>query len=243
MKIIAATTLWGIVLASGFTAQAAELCKGLANPIINVKITDAQPRFDYSMTQKKMAEYATNASLPAADIYDLTVNAMSTGSMRIDRQVKFRGQRLGDNQVCVQVSEVNVHIHVDPVIYIAKELHDEGCEFKEYYLHEMKHVEEDRKLVEDYKAIIDRNMAFAFPESADYKIGPVPAAQVDQSAQSLRENVEGVLTATFDSMMRERRERQRAIDNTGEYLRLAHVCGENGAGVKPELRTTDGNKK
>ena len=239
MKIITAAALLGIVLASSFAAQAADACQNLANPAIDVKITDAQPRFDYSMTQKKMAEYATSAKLPAADVYDLTVNAMSTGSMRIDRQVKFKGEKLADKQVCVRVSEVSVHIHVDPVIYIAKELHDEGCEFKEYYLHEMKHVEEDRKLVEDYKAIIDRNMKFAFPEFSDYMIGPVPAAQAEQSAQALRENVEGVLTATFDSMMRERGERQRAIDSTGEYLRLARVCGEGGVGVKPELRTNN----
>ncbi len=236
MKMIAAATLCGIVLASGFAVQAADICAASASPAINVKITDAQPRFDYSLTQKKMAEYAASAKLPAADIYDLTVNAMSTGNMRIDRQVKFKGQKLADAQVCVQVSEVNVHIHVDPVIYIAKELHDEGCEFKEYYLHEMKHVEEDRTLVEDYRAIIDRNMKFAFPEFSDYMIGPVPAGQAEPSAQNLRENVEGVLNATFDSMMRERGPRQRAIDSTGEYLRLARVCGEGGAGVKPELR-------
>ncbi len=237
MKIMAAAILSVVVLAAGSVAQAADVCTGLGHPAINVKITDTQPRFDYSMTQKKMAEYAASAHLPAADVYDLTVNAMSTGSMRIDRQVKFKGQKLEDNQACISVSEVTVHIHVDPVIYIAKELHDEGCEFKEYYLHEMKHVEEDRALVEDYKAIIDRNMKFAFPEFSDYVIGPVPAAQADQSAQSLRENVEGVLNATFDSMMRERGERQRAIDSTGEYMRLARVCGEGGAGVRPELRT------
>ncbi len=216
--------------------QAANICQDDKSPAINIKVTDSQPRFDYSMTQKKMADYAASAHLPAADIYDLTVNAMSTGSMRIDRSVKFKGQKLPDKQVCVQVSEVNVHIHVDPVIYIARELHDEGCEFKEYYLHEMKHVEEDRKLVEDYKMIIQRNMNFAFPDSADYNIGPVPAAQTEPSAKSLTENVEGVLNATFDSMMRERQGRQRAIDSTGEYLRLSRVCGEGGAGVKPALR-------
>ena len=216
--------------------QAANICQDDKSPAINIKVTDSQPHFDYSMTQKKMADYAASAHLPAADIYDLTVNAMSTGSMRIDRSVKFKGQKLPDKQVCVQVSEVNVHIHVDPVIYIARELHDEGCEFKEYYLHEMKHVEEDRKLVEDYKTIIQRNMDFAFPDPADYNIGPVPAAQPDPSAKSLTENVEGVLNATFDSMMRERQGRQRAIDSTGEYLRLSRVCGEGGAGVKPALR-------
>ena len=220
--------------------QAANICQDDKSPAINIKVTDSQPRFDYSMTQKKMADYAASAHLPAADIYDLTVNAMSTGRMRIDRSVKFKGQKLPDKQVCVQVSEVNVHIHVDPVIYIARELHDEGCEFKEYYLHEMKHVEEDRKLVEDYKAIIQRNMDFAFPDSDDYNIGPVPAAQTDPSAKSLTENVEGVLNATFDSMMRERQGRQRAIDSTGEYLRLSRVCGEGGAGVKPALRDKTG---
>lgn len=236
MRIVPVFFLAAFFLASGFAAQAAEVCPGRAPPSINIEITDSQPRFDYSMTQRKMAEYAASAQLPAADVYDLTVNAMSTGSMRIDQQVKLTGRKLADQQVCVYVSEVALHIHIDPVIYIARELHDEGCEFKEYYLHEMKHVEEDRQLLEDYKTIISRNMAFAFPDPADYKIGPVPAVMADHYIQSLRENIEGALSATFDSMMRERRERQRALDSAGEYLRLARVCGEGGAGVKPELR-------
>lgn len=236
MKLIVAAMVLVFFLGGSAAAQAAETCQHLGAPAINVTISTAQPHFDYSLTQAKMAQYAEAAHLPAADVYDLTVNAMSTGDLHIDRQVKLTGQKLQDGLACVQVTEVNVHIHINPVIYIAQELHDEGCEFKEYYLHEMKHVEEDRKLVGDYKAVIARNMAFAFPDPIDYSTNTVPLAQAEVAAQTLRDNIEGALSATFDSMMRERRERQRMVDNTGEFMRLTRVCGEGGAGVKPELR-------
>ena len=227
-------------LAGASGARAAEICDIGTGPAIDVQTTESAPRFDYSMTQKKMAAYAAGANLPAADIYDLTVNAMSTGNMRIERSVKFRGQKLPGDRVCVQVSALNIRIHIDPVIFIARELHDQGCEFKEYYLHEMKHVEEDRRLIEDYKAVIGRNLDFAFPAPADYNIGPVPSKETADARQRLKDNVEGALAATFESMMRERRERQRALDSTGEYLRLARACGEGGPGVRPALRTTKG---
>lgn len=217
-------------------AFAAEDCITDVAPLVEVTTSDSTPRFDYSLSQKKMGAFAQSTQLPAGDIYDLTVNALSTGTMRIDQVIKFKGQKLPQDQVCVQVSKVLIDIHIDPVIYIASELHDEGCEFKEYYLHEMKHVEEDRRLIEDYKEIVRRNLAFAFPGTADYNIGPVSARETEASRAALQESVQGALEATFGSMLRERKDRQRAIDSAGEFMRLSHVCGEGGAGVKPELR-------
>jgi hypothetical protein len=77
---------------------------------------------------------------------------------------------------------------------------------------------------------------FAFPATADYNIGPVSARETEASRAALQESVQGTLEATFASMLRERKDRQRAIDSAGEFMRLSHVCGEGGAGVKPELR-------
>ena len=75
-------------------------------------------------------------------------------------------------------------------------------------------------------------MNFAFPEAADYSIGPVPAKGIKGAEEKLSENITGALQATIDSMMRERGGRQRAIDNTGEYQRLARACKPDGFGVK-----------
>ncbi|HEY0900688.1 MAG TPA: hypothetical protein VGD95_01065 [Micavibrio sp.] len=232
-RILCGAVLWGVASAP---AHAAAQCDTQIMPVIEVNATDSEPRFDYSMTQQEMAAFAQSAQVPAADIYDLTVNALSTGNMRIEKVIKFKGQKLPADQVCVQVSKILINIHIEPVIHIASELHDQGCEFKEYFLHEMKHVEEDRRLIAEYTNIIQRNMLFAFPLAADYNIGPVPAGKTEETRLALQDSVNGAVEATIGSMMRARKERQQAIDNTGEFIRLARVCGVGGVGVKPELR-------
>ena len=211
-------------------------CAPGPQPEINITASESEPRFDYWLTQSQLEKFRGNAEVPASAIYDLTVNAMSVGKLQVTHDVKFTTQTMPDKQMCIQVAQVDIHIHLDPAIYIAKELRSEACEYKEYLLHEMKHVEEDRRIIGDYKAIITRNMNFAFPAIADYSVGPVPASIKKDAQEKLSGNITGTLQATVDSMMRERQERQRAIDNTGEYMRLARACTEGGPGVKPSLR-------
>ena len=217
-------------------SQAASSCKPGTAPAFSITTSVAEPRFDYSLSQKAMENFKGNAQVSAESIYDLTVNAMSTGKITVKNNLKYVTQSTDDRQVCIQVSQVNIDSHIDPVIFIATELRDDACEYKEYLLHELKHVEEDKKLIEDYKAVIERNMAFAFPNVSDYSVGPVPASITKDARKKLEDNVEGALEATIGSMLRERTARQRAIDSTGEYMRLSLACGEGGAGVKPELR-------
>lgn len=224
-----------MLLCAPSTAFAVECGPG-ATPVINIMTSVSEPRFDYTISQKKMEKFTGNADIPSSAIYDLTVNAMSTGKMDVRNNIKYTTQAKEGRQICIQVAQIDVDIHIDPVIYIATELRDDACEYKEYLLHELKHVEEDKKLIEDYKVIIKRNMAFAFPTPRDYMVGPVPASLAKDARQKLEENIEGALEATIASMIRERVPRQRAIDSAGEYLRLAVACGEGGAGVKPELR-------
>lgn len=204
-------------------AQAAK-CEYGPLPAIVITSSESEPRFAYNLTQAQLEKFQGNADLPMAAVYDLTVNAMSTGKMRVTRDLSFTSTSASDNQTCLQVAQVKVHIHIDPVIYIAKELRNEACEYKQYLLHELKHVEEDRRLIADYKAIILRNMAFTFPAPKDYSVGPVPVSIVKDAQRSLIENITGALQATIDSMLRERGDRQRVIDSTGEYLRLARAC-------------------
>lgn len=207
-------------------------------PVININTSVAEPRFDYKLNQKALENFKGNAQISADSIYDLTINAMSTGHMQVKHDLKYVTQTTPDKQACVQVSQININIHIDPVIYIATELRSEACEYKEYLLHELKHVEVDKLLIEDYKAVIQRNMNFAFPAASDYSVGPVPPSLSKDARKKLYDSIGGALEATIGSMMRERAERQRAIDSAGEYMRLSFICGEGGMGVKPELRKT-----
>ncbi len=218
------------LLAAGASpVQAAECGQG-AKPIINIIASESEPSFDYNLSQEQLGRTRTNNSASLAAVYDTTVNAMSVGKMDIKHSVSYTTQATIDKQVCLRVAQVDLHIHISPVIFIASELQGAPCEYKEYLLHEMKHVEADRKLVEDYKAIIVRNMDFAFPETKDYSTGPLPPSLTKDAQQVMTEGVIGVLQASIDSMLRERQERQRAIDNNDEYLRLSRACLESGLG-------------
>lgn len=221
-------------------AQAADCNQGGLKPEIVISATSSDPQFNFKMKRDELQKFRGNADIPPAAIYHITIHAMSTGHMQMMTKPTFVTKDVGKNDVCIFPQRVDVRIHINPVIYMAKELRNDACEYKEYMLHEMQHVEEDKKLVEDYKQIILRNMDFAFPEASDYTVGPVPRSLLKEAQAELSANIQGAMESTFESMMRERDERQRAIDSTGEYMRLSVACG-NQAQADPSANKT-GNK-
>lgn len=227
--------LWGglwacfCLLTSG-PAQAGNCVPGSV-PQIEIAVSEAEPRFDYKFTRAELARFPGNANVPALAVYDITVNALSTGRMNIKHNLSYQRTVLPDKQVCVQVSRLDIGIHIEPVIYMAKELRTEACEYKSYLEHEMKHVAVDRQLVDDYKDVIRRNIGFSFPQAGDFVVGPVPASLRKEAEEELSYNITGVLRATIDSLLRERSFRQREIDSVGEYASLTLACAVKGKDV------------
>ncbi|QQG35995.1 MAG: hypothetical protein HYS17_10915 [Micavibrio aeruginosavorus] len=203
---------------------AAEACAPGEAPAIEIVVSEDEPRFDYKFSREELGRFPGNNGIPMLAIYDITVNALSAGRMRVRHSLSFRRTMSPDKQVCVYISGIEVAIHIEPVIYMAKELKTLPCEYKQYLEHEMKHIEADRRLVEDYRDIIRRNAGFAFPQPADFAVGPVPASLRKEAEEELTYNVTGVLRSTIDSMMRERSFRQREIDSVGEYNSLTLAC-------------------
>lgn len=201
-------------------------------PEIKIDLSESEPRFDYTLSREDLKRFPGNNSVPMLAVYDITVNALSTGRMKIRHGLSFRRSALSDKQVCVYVSGVNVSIHTEPVIYMAKELRTAPCEYKEYLEHELKHVDVDRKLLADYSDVIRRNIDFAFPQPDDFVVGPVPSSLRKDAEEELTYNVTGVLLTTIDSMLRERGFRQREIDSVSEYGQLGLSCGLE-AGTAP----------
>lgn len=224
----------GVLLYAPMT-QAADCNVDGAKPEIIINATSAEPRFNFKMKRDDLQKFQGNADIPPAAIFHVTVHAMSTGRMQMMTKPVFVTRDVGKNDICIYPQKVEVRIHTDPVIYMARELQNDACEYKEYMLHEMQHVEEDKRLVEDYKEIIVRNMDFAFPEARDYVIGPVPRSLLKEAQAELSANIQGAMQSTFDSLIRERDERQRAIDSTGEYMRLSVICSHQArAGSSPK---------
>lgn len=213
-----------LVIVCGLSPAYAASCPIIDKPQIVFSKSSGEPRFDFSLKQSQLENFSGNADIPLASVYDLTINAMHTGKMVMKHNIGFVVDKADDGQACVRIVSVDVAFHVDPVIYMAQELRTEACEYKEYLLHEMKHIEEDLRLMEDYGVLIRRNIDFALSGASDFSIGPLPPSLVKDAKEELSYNIAGVLKATFDSMMRERPFRQREIDSTGEYMRLTLAC-------------------
>ncbi|MFN3826955.1 MAG: hypothetical protein ACK4NR_04945 [Micavibrio sp.] len=210
------------------TPSFAGTCQVEAKPQINFSHSKSEPRFDYSLTRAQLENFKGNAEIPLAAVYDLTINAMHTGKMSMNHKMKYVVEQQPDGQLCTRIDSIDVSFEVDPVIYMAQELRTEACEYKEYLLHELKHVDEDMRLMADYQDVVMRNMDFALSMASDYSVGPIPPSLLKEAQEELSYNITGVLQATFDSMMRERPFRQREIDSTGEYMRLTLACvGKN----------------
>ena len=217
-----------VLLFQALPARAAEIsCVRPPAPEIAVHVTEDPTVFDLDKNMDDLALFRNEANsghLPSR--YHGDVGGVTEGLFKAYFDVSFhQGEGAGfANNNCVSIKAIDVHLVLEPTVYIASEFKDHVCWFREIFAHETKHVETDRAIARQYSDKIEEALDFAFENSGDYAFVEVPEDAVPVARRDLRAAVKGAVGELFGSMLRERMAAQLALDNPAEYTRIAQAC-------------------
>jgi len=215
--------LWALCPAR--VAAQGYLCGKSAPPVITVNVVTGPVTFDTKQSADALRHIEIDTVSPWPETYHTAVGGIMQGRISADHKITFnRAKDVKRGSACVWFERIDVTLRADPKIYIANDLQDKTCWFREVFAHEAKHVAEDHALLERYKQRVKDGLYMVFSTHADYASGPVPLVGLKATQGQMKENVTQALNAMFAMMARERAQRQQSLDNLGEYIKISRGC-------------------
>ncbi|HEY8191396.1 MAG TPA: hypothetical protein VIG74_03145 [Alphaproteobacteria bacterium] len=218
-----------VLLAGAFLPRVAyageAVCAGLPAPVIDVKLSYGEVAFDTKRSMDELAGLRIDTASPWPEAYHTGVGGVMQGAISANHNIRFnRARDVKTGRGCVWFDRVEVTLRLDPKIYIARDLQNKECWFREVFAHEAKHIEEDRALLEKYRRVFAQALTFAFADTRDYAVGPIGASGMDTVRDYLENNVVDAVGGLMNRLMRERAQRQQGIDSIGEYIQISRRC-------------------
>ncbi len=199
---------------------------GLVNalPSVEVVIQETQAEYDLSRPVQALNRLGVDGSERGVHGTADVGGAMSS-NIAIRHKMKFRQNLDKDGSLgCVALKSISVTIEMNPHIYIASDLKDNHCMFRELFGHEARHVEVDRGLLEKYRARFSDGLQMMLSMPSDYLSPQMPQSNLVYAQARMQEEIERGLGVLYTQMISEQRALQREVDTPGEYARLGKAC-------------------
>jgi hypothetical protein len=209
-----------LVLAAG-TAPA---CAMPEKARINI-LPDTKPvRYDFSRSLAELQGQAVDTINPYG-FHDTTrTQGFMEGTVTMKPVVRIDYRFLpGYDAFCLWYDTIDVHLDIEPVIVIAREVYEDKCLREAVLEHEMKHVAADRQVVNKYAKVMGQKIYDALQQRG-FVAGPVPQAQGQETADRMQNTVYQITDHEYKKMQLERTEKQQAIDSLAEYKRVSAKC-------------------
>ena len=198
-------------------------CQQAPLPKINIVMTSKQVQYDFSRSKRELKGFNIDTKSPYDSNAHTEVGGLMNGEISVNSQVSFGYlQDTNSGQACYWYDTIDVKMHIDPTILIAKEHAKGTCEHSAILEHEMKHIYTDREIVKKYVPIIQSALSKAV---VDIGIGG-PKDMRDQARyqKQINDYIAREVKNINPKLNTERRQRQQAIDSRQEYDRVAAMC-------------------
>jgi hypothetical protein len=206
-------------------AGAAACGAGVAAPLFRVTVSEDPIRFNTDKTRRELASFNIDTVSPFPEDLHPEVGGLTHGGITLNQTLKFtKNVDPVTHAGCIALHKVNINLHINPTIYIANDMPNEECWFKEIFQHERRHVETDRALTAKYQQRFQDALNMIFLTPADYTAGPMPENAMQDADKRMNESVAAALQAVFGQMQLERAAAQAQIDTLQEYQRLNNAC-------------------
>jgi hypothetical protein len=200
--------------------------RGAAVPELNVTVSEDPIRFNTDKTRRQLATLHIDTVSPFPPEVHTEVGGLTHGGITLTHNLRFR--RALDpvtHSGCLELDRVDIGLRINPTIYIANDLPNRACWFREIFVHEQKHVDADRALTATYEQRFKDALAMMFSAPPDYTAGPMPEAAMERASRRMHKSVAAALNVVFAQMQRDRAEAQAQVDTLAEYQRLTRTCG------------------
>ena len=201
-------------------------CQAKNTPNINVLPSKSVVKYDFTKTKPELNSVDVDTVSPYGPNHKTYVSGLMSGAIQVNHQVSFIHEKYDQlGQGCIYLKDVDVKIHIDPTIFVAKEYPKGSCMHNAVLTHERKHVREDQLIVNKYSNIIGQALQ-RLVESQGPAFGPYEIERMPFVQQNIQNSLNKVVTKYNDLMNQERQRRQQAIDSLEEYESIGVRCKE-----------------
>lgn len=210
-----------LVLASG-----QEICTMPKPAEINVSPQTEKVKFVTGKSLAELQKQQIDTINPHSFNGISVTQGYAAGKISMEATVSLGFQSVLRNQgLCVWYDKINVKFHVEPEIYIAREVHNDRCMGKAVLDHEMKHVNVDKQIVNKYSQMIGQKIFDGLTQRG-FKAGPIKPGDKDLVAQRMSDTVQQIIDVEMKRLELDRIDMQSAVDTKEEYDRVAAQCPE-----------------
>ncbi|MCI5059891.1 MAG: hypothetical protein MRY79_02340 [Alphaproteobacteria bacterium] len=199
-------------------------CQIKVAPRINVTPSKSNVRYDFTRSKAELNRFDVDTISPYGPRHKTTVSGLMSGAIRVQSRVSFMHETYAQLGLgCVYLKSVDVKVHINPTIYIAREYKQGSCMHTAVLVHERKHVREDQLIVNKYAKIIGQAIK-AVVNSQDGAFGPFETERIPFVQQNVQNSIQKIVKKYNQKMNEERQERQQAIDTLEEYESIGARC-------------------
>ncbi len=205
-------------------AHAQITCLSKIPPQINVKPSKSHVKYDFTKTKAQLNSVDVDTISPYGPHHKTNVSGLMSGSIQLKNRVSFIYETYDRAKLgCVYLKAVDVEIHVEPTVFIAKEFPEGGCMHSAILAHEFKHVREDQLIVNKYINVIGRKISGIIDQYGS-TYGPMKKRRMAERQEDMKNIVHRAIIDMNDDMNIERQRRQQAIDSLEEYESIGFQC-------------------
>lgn len=193
-------------------------------PQITITATDTTVKYDHTKTQAQLDNFQVDTINPYGEEVQSHVGGLMSGEVSISENMRFATESYPMiNAGCLYIDRVNVELHINPTIFIARDYPKGGCMYNAVMEHEKKHIAVDREIVNKYSTLIINSLNTSLKQ-VGYAQGPFSLQQMPSVQEKMKQTVHGVIKLYSAKMSEERRARQQKVDSIQEYDRVSNMC-------------------
>ena len=206
-------------------------CAVPKGPQVVISPRTAEIAYDFSRSTAELSAMARKLGTTPTGAPQGRGQDSQTGGLRYDRPViksavtwGYTQETMGDvpTRVCLWYSKITVDIEMKPVIYLAKERSAPGPCRDAILIHERRHVQVDREVMNRFAADVGRAIQRTVDETGAF--GPFPAANREALGKELIGRIHKVLDMHEKAMSATMDARQMEVDSAAEYARISKIC-------------------
>lgn len=228
MRFVNTGAVLGLAVLSVFVlasvpAFAEFACKSETVPKINVRTSTTPVAYDFTKTEKDLNNFSVDTINPYGESVSTDVGGLMRGGITVSHSVKYETvtNRLS-REMCYWYSQIDIVIHINPTIYVAREFPQGSCKHNAILQHETRHVIIDREVVNKYAQIIGQNVSDDVSRQSVF--GPIAESDHGQMEAYIADHMKQIVSRYTNEMNAERRQRQQAHDSMAEYERVNNMC-------------------
>lgn len=199
-------------------------CQLKTPPQINIIPSKSRVRYDFTKSKAELNRVNVDTVSPYGPQHHTEVSGLMSGSIQVKHEMSFMHELYDQlDRGCLFIRSLDVEVHIEPIVYVAKEYPKGTCMHNAVLAHEHKHVRVDQVIVNKYTKIIGQAMKQAI-KSQGATFGPYELDRVPHVQNNVQNSLNKILKKYNDRMNNERREKQQAIDSFEEYESIGARC-------------------